>query len=140
MDKSIINTLSKARNVLPSLYSFYPSPVYGAHVRTVGTSRHSTQGGERLSDATDFFVEWKHAWKALEELRRIPEIGGLGIYTDMMFKGVEGDYCMFHIDNRPERIEWVSWRTDRNDSNKYVYLHSDPIMYHNILVDRAKKK
>jgi hypothetical protein len=138
MDANIIYTLADVREALPESHGFYPSPVTRAHVRIRGSSRHSINEGLRLSDATDFFVEWKYAWDAWNEILRNPEIGGAGIYTDMMFKGTEGDYCMFHIDTRPQRIVWMSWREDRHHKNKYVYLTRDPLEYHRLLAGRGK--
>jgi len=138
MDASIIYTISEIRASLPRSHAFTPSPVARAHVRDSGTSRHSTNNGTRLSDATDFFVKWEHAWDTWNAILAHPKVGGAGIYTDMMLKGKEGDYCMFHIDNRPERLVWVSWRRNRHDKNKYVYLTKDPLGYHKIIAERGK--
>lgn len=138
MDARVIRALANARLALPPSHKLNPSPVAAAHVRATGASRHSTQGGHRLSDATDFFCDWAHASRTLQSLRRTPEIGGIGIYTDMIFSGKEGDRCMFHIDCRPERLEWVGWRQSRRDPINYVYLAGDPIEYHLVLAERGR--
>lgn len=137
MNATVILALSKARQAVPASHRMDPSPVPGSHVRKSGTSRHSTFGG-RLSDATDFFTDWAHAWDVHAALQRIPEIGGIGFYTDMMYRGTEGDRAMFHIDTRPERLNWVGWRTDRHSPTVYVYQHRDPLRYHHILATRGK--
>ena len=141
MDAQVILVLSDLREDvgLPLM----PSPIYGAHVRQTGGSRHSIDGGSRLSDATDFFCSWGAAWKYLDAARRHPQIGGIGIYTDMLFnpRGLtpnEGDWAMIHIDLRPAHLEWVGWREDRNSKLKYVSLQNDPLDYHRILAERGK--
>lgn len=137
MSARVILALDSARNALPESHQLRPSPVAGAHVRLTGTSRHSTRNGQRLSDATDFFCDWSHAARVLQALRRVPEIGGIGIYTDMVWGGVDGDRCMFHIDCRPDRLEWVGWRQSRRDAIQYVYLSHEPARYHAILSQRG---
>ena len=139
MDARVIQVLAAVRQRLPRTHRMDPSPVPGAHVRATGTSRHSTQGG-RLSDATDFFMDWQHAWDALIALQAEPRIGGLGIYTDMMWSGREGDRCMFHIDTRPERVEWVAWRVSRDTPTVYVNKARDPLEYHRIIASRGQQR
>lgn len=136
LDFEVIKVLAllRAKTAVPLM----PSPVAGAHVRQVGTSQHSTKGGTRLSQGTDFFVRWKHAAHVLETARSIPEIGGLGFYTDMIYRGKENTYAMFHIDLRKDRIEWLGWREDRNAPTRYVYLGRYPKQYHKLLNDRAR--
>lgn len=97
-----------------------PSPIPEAHVRQSGGSRHSTKGGLRLSDATDFFIPSRPdaIIRLLQAAQRIPEIGGLGIYWDTK------PSVMIHIDGRPERIEWL------RVGGAYIYLHRDPSMYY----------
>lgn len=136
MSAGVIRALANARQTLPGSHRIDPSPVAGAHVRPTGSSRHSTRGGARLSDATDFYTDWDYAAAVLAALRRVPEIGGIGIYTDMMWSGQEGDRAMFHIDTRPDRLEWVGWRESRRDPIQYVYLHRDPERYHQIIAMR----
>jgi hypothetical protein len=136
MDGRVIQALGLIRSQIPDSHEIIPSPVPGAHVRDTGTSRHST-AGNRLSDATDVFMAWPHVWAALQIARRTAWIGGIGLYTDMMLRGREGDYAMLHIDLRPQRLEWVAWRKSRNHPTQYVYLHADPLKYHRIIGNRA---
>lgn len=141
MDAQVILVLSDLREDvgLPLM----PSPIYGAHVRQTGGSRHSIDGGSRLSDATDFFCSWGAAWKYLDAARRHPQIGGIGIYTDMLFnpRGLtpnEGDWAMIHIDLRPAHLEWVGWREDRSKPTQYIYLARSPLDYYKTLAERGR--
>jgi hypothetical protein len=138
MDARVIMALIDAREALPASHAFTPSPVPEGHVRLTGNpaSRHYAGNG-RLSDATDFFVAWPHAWDVLTELQG-QHYGGIGIYTDMMLRGVPGDYCMFHIDLRPNRLLWVGWRDGRDQPTQYVYHNRDPLTYHRLLAERGK--
>lgn len=139
MDGRVIEALSDIRKALPDPYAIIPSPVGGAHVRTSGSvlSRHYVGDG-RLADATDFFMQWDHVWLALQVAQQHPDIGGIGIYTDAMLRGQEGDYAMVHIDLRPQRLQWVAWRQDRDHPTEYVYLLTDPLRYHRILAERGR--
>jgi len=137
MNFRIIQLLSELR-VLSGV-PFFPSPVAGAHVRESGNSRHSTKEGLRLSDATDFFCAWEGAEIVLRKAKRIYGIGGIGIYTDAIFRdSSEGTWCLFHIDARPERLEWVGWRESVKHKTQYVYSHTNPREYHRILAERAR--
>lgn len=106
-----------------------PSPLAAAHVRTQGNSRHSTQGGKRLSDATDSFIPTHSAsiirW--LTTAQRIPAIGGIGLYFDTK------PSVMTHIDARPERLQWIRVEGD------YIYMHRDPSMYFAELAKQLEK-
>lgn len=132
MDFEVIRVLSEIRDRLPASHALVPSPVAGAHVRPSGNSRHSNTGG-RLSDATDFFVRWEHAWDAWAAILRHPEVGGAGIYPNMTWGGVAGDRAMFHIDLRPNRIMWVGYRDATQQGTRYAFLHSDPRTFHRVL-------
>ena len=132
-----------------------PSPVAGAHVRQ-RTRRPGRHNGDRhsvdeifpLSDAGDFFCRWEDAWLFLSAAEKHKDIHGIGIYTDMIFRGTaEGTYAMLHFDCRtlPEEVgfkelEWVGWRESVNNRMKYVYKQYDPVEYHRILGERGKKK
>jgi len=108
-----------------------PSPVEGAHVRhRECSSRHCTRNGKRLSDATDFFVRWEHAPRVLLYATHQGSIGGLGIYDRMMLRGTPGDFCMFHIDTRNDRVCWVG---HGREPVEYVYSHEDPARYHALI-------
>lgn len=132
MDPRILAALSDLRNEVG--LPLYPSPVYGAHIRERGTSRHSVEGG-RLSDATDFFCRWDAAWKYLDAARRHPDIGGIGIYTHTIYRAaLPGDWAMMHIDLRPDTLEWVCHQRP----GIYVYLQSEPLKYHRILGEFAR--
>lgn len=140
MNANVIIALSDIRTEVGR--PLFPSPVAGAHVRHTNTgSRHSTRNGQRLSDATDFFVAWEDAWAYLEAIERHPNINGVGIYTDMLFRaGPEGTWAMFHIDTRPadQKLDWVGWRETRNHSMKYVYKQQRLAEYNHILNTRGK--
>lgn len=113
MGEGIILALNDWRNSLPSSHSMTPSPLYDAHVRQTGTSRHSLEGG-RESDATDVFVSNEYIWDAWLAAQRIPEIGGIGVYLDTK------PSVMFHIDTRPDRLLWVRL------NGEYIYFHREP--------------
>jgi hypothetical protein len=127
MDPSVLNAsieLRKAAGV-----PMTPCPLFGAHVRTEGNSRHSTQGGTRLSDATDFFIP-SHTTsiiRILQVAQRMPEIGGIGLYFDTR------PSVMMHIDCRPERLEWV------RIAGEYIYLHRDAAMYYAEIAAQLEK-
>ena len=140
MDARIIQALSHLRTVVGK--PLYPSPVFGAHIRhSISNSRHSTRNGNRLADATDFFVAWEDAWAYLEAAEAHPDINGIGIYTDMLFgPGAEGTWAMIHIDCRPadSKLDWVGWREDRFHKLKYVYKQNSVAEYNRILNTRGK--
>lgn len=106
-----------------------PSPIPEAHVRTQGASRHSTQGGARLSDATDFFIpsDIQSITSMIQTIQRTPEIGGWGIYYDTK------PSVMIHIDTRPERIEWL------RVGGQYIYAHKDLPMYYAEMAKQLEK-
>ena len=139
MDPSVILTLSDIRTALPDNAFITPSPVPGAHVRDRGTIRHGTDHGRRLSNATDFFMDWGHAWAAWQVILANPNVGGAGIYPDMLWGGQQGARCMFHIDTMPQRMVWVGYRLTPSDSTRYVYLHHEPLKFHKIIAERAKQ-
>lgn len=131
----------------------YPSPLKEAHVRfkkrTPGRFNgdcHSVDEYNPVSTAGDFFCTWEAAWKYLDAAEGHPEIKGIGIYTDMLFKtDTEGDYAMLHFDIRETPhpcpfLHWVGWREHRNAPMQYVYKQFHPIEYHRILSARAKTK
>ena len=140
MDANVILALSDIRTEVGR--PLLPSPVFGAHVRhSVTGSRHSTRDGQRLSDATDFFVAWEDAWAYLETAERHPNINGIGIYTDMLFRdGPEGTWAMIHIDCRPENLkaDWVGWRESRFHKMTYVSKQNNLAKYNRILNTRGK--
>ena len=126
MTETVILALSDLRKT--SGVAMIPSPVEGAHVRHRDCpSRHCTRNGSRLSDATDFFVQWQHAPRVLMCAMHQGSIGGLGIYDRMMLRGVPGDFCMFHIDTRTSPARWVG---HGREPVEYVYAHQDPARYH----------
>ena len=117
----------------------FPSPVYGAHVRhrvrSPGASngdRHATDDDRRLSDATDFFVHWRDAQAYFRAVQRHPKIGGNGVYNRMMLRGTPGDFCMFHVDSRPERVNWVG---DGREPVIYVMETAEPRTYFSLLAE-----
>ena len=141
MDAEVIKALCRVRNRLPRGHTWTPSPLPRGHVREEPSgSRHSTQGGNRLSDATDGFVRWPHLWRWWTELQREPALGGIGVYVDMIWNNTFRERPMLHIDCRTDRILWVAWRDDRNDSINYTYLHSDPARFFELLAERHHGK
>lgn len=141
LDMTVIAALFEIRNVLPISHSIIPSPIYGAHVRhDMSTSRHSTHNRTKLSCATDVFMKWEHVWSAITLVQNHPHIGGLGIYTDNMLKGVRGDYAMLHLDTRPKENfrQWVGWRYPNETNLRYTYYNSDPKGFFELLVTRGK--
>lgn len=138
MDSAVITALQQVRSVLPDSHVIIPSPIARAHVRhEVSGSRHSTREGTRLSDATDFFMEWRHVWRAWMHAQRNPLIGGIGIYTDMLWAGQQGKLAMMHIDLREERLVWVAWRESPRHDMQYCYLINEPIRFHRLITERA---
>ena len=136
MNPSVLFALFALRERMPPGAAFFPSPLPGAHVRDSGTSRHSIAGG-RLSDATDFFVEWSWAFRVWMEAIRMDEIGGLGIYTDMVWKQ-PGRFAMFHIDTRPDQTLWLGWREGGvGTALEYVYFDKEPRKFMDLLAARA---
>ena len=109
--------------------SMTPSPIKEAHVRTSGGSRHSTMGGERMSDASDLFIA-STATAASQVLRtalRVPAIGGFGLYFDTK------PSVMIHVDARPERLLWI--RVD----GTYIYEPNDPAFFYRELANQLEK-
>lgn len=134
MDASVITALAAVRDSLPRDHAMTPSPVPAAHVRHIGSSRHSTQGGTRLSDATDVFMPggWKQALAAWQAAQRVPEIGGIGFYLDKWLGSPGNITPMLHIDCRPDRLLWVCL------GNQYIYLHSNPEQFFLMMARAAK--
>ena len=136
MDARVIESLNRVRERLPANHAWTPSPVARGHVRDEeSTSRHSAAG--RLADATDGFVRWNHLWRWWIELQRDPEIGGIGVYPDMIWDGTFRARPMIHIDTRPERVLWVAVRDSRDDSMRYTTLLSEPLSFFEHLATRA---
>lgn len=135
MDARVILALSVMRDSLPNDHAIKPSPIIGAHVRQHGTSRHSTQGGTRLSDATDFYIPggWKQALAAWQEAQRVEDIGGIGIYLNRWLGSPDAITPMMHIDTRPNRLLWVCH--DGIGGEEYVYLHSNPRRFFTLLAE-----
>lgn len=141
MSARVVYALAEARSQLPPGYAITPSPVARGHVRhEQGGGQHNTNNRARLSTATDVYMRWAHVWLAWEVLQRIPEIGGLGIYTDMLWAGSQGRRAMLHIDTRADRLVWAAWREGPRSTMHYIYLHDDPIGYHRVLAERAKER
>ena len=138
MHPKVIRLLARWRDAAG--VPMYPSPVERAHVRHEASgSRHSTNNGERLSDATDVFLSWNGFWPALAVLEQESEAGGIGLYTDMLYRGdAPGAWVMVHVDTRPERLKWVAYRDSESEPLVYVYEADEPQRYHRILAERGK--
>lgn len=101
-----------------TLVPMWPSKLFGAHVRHDGTSRHSTQGGARLADATDMHVKaHKDMLKVLVALEANDFVGGIGLYFDT-------NTPMIHMDRRPGRVIWL------RVAGEYIYRHKDPVRFY----------
>jgi len=125
MDPELVVKLDRLRDAIGS--PLHPSPVWKAHVRYTGTSRHSLYvTHDRISDATDFFVDWDALWLA-QDLARKFFSGGIGIYLDVEYRG--RPWPMMHCDLRPEPLRWV------RENGVYTYLHQSPAEYHSILAE-----
>jgi hypothetical protein len=140
MDANVLLALSDLRTTVGK--PLMPSPVFGAHVRHSSSgSRHATRDGRRLSDATDFFIAWEDAHAYMEAAEAHPNINGIGIYTDMLFRnGPEGTWAMMHIDCRPANLkaDWVAWRESRFHKLVYVSKQRNLAEYNRILNTRGK--
>lgn len=140
MQADLIQTLADVRRVLPTNYTMTPSPLLRAHVREYGGSRHSTNGGLRLSDATDIFMQWDTIWGAWQEMLQDPRIGGIGLYVDSYMGNPSKTRPMFHIDLRPERVMWVCWKVRPHSDPTYTFHHRDPLTFHRILAERGLER
>lgn len=138
MSADVILSLALVRDRLPATHKMYPSPLLGAHVRSSGASQHSTNGGAKLSCATDCFMEsWRHLLDFLIEAQRCEEIGGIGLYTNK-WRGTKGNITpMFHIDTRDARVLWIC--CDTANGEEYIYFHRDPVRYFAELTKIATK-
>ncbi len=110
MTAGIVLEQNKLRERMPDDYVMTPSPVTRAHVR-IGKkgdiSRHSLQGGIRLSDATDTFMhDWYQALQVWREAKSL-DFGGIGIYFTRWIYTPDNIQPMFHFDMRPNRLRWV---------------------------------
>ena len=131
MSPAVIEALVDLRDALPADHVINPSPVWQAHVRYSGTSRHSLElgGSARHSDATDVFLAWRHVWLAWALAQRIQDIGGIGLYLDTHLDGKSRP--MLHIDTRPERLLWVRYTIQGEP--RYVYLHREPATFFSVI-------
>ena len=134
MAAEIILAVSEVRDALPADHTMQPSPLFGAHVRASGNSRHSTKGSMRLSDATDIFMlSWEHALAAWQEAQRHQGIGGIGFYVSKWLGSPNQITPMLHFDSRPERLLWVCRKNPTTGSDQYIYLHSEPALFFKVL-------
>ena len=102
----------------------WPSQLFDAHVRPSGNSRHSTEDGERLSDATDMHVKTiEQMLAAMNAAEQINEIGGIGIYFNT-------NTPLIHIDMRPTRLVWVCTR-----NGEYIYRENNRSKFYQVLTD-----
>lgn len=101
----------------------WPSSLLAAHVRPNGTSRHSTQGGTRLSYATDLHVNSiGRMIKVMNFAESIPAIGGIGIYFNT-------NTPMVHIDKRPNRLVWLCYENEQGETI-YLYRENDAVKFY----------
>lgn len=141
MDARVIEALQRGRAKLPAQFAMHPSPLPRAHVRDTGDSQHSTQGGTRLSTATDFFMKWDTVWDAWAVFLADPEVGGVGIYVDTWLGDDSITRPMLHVDARPERLMWVCWRKGGKDGRiVYTYHHQEPRLFHRMLAERGMER
>lgn len=130
MDANLFHELFKLRSNVPSWCGMTPSPIIEAHVRQEGTSRHSTENGMRLSDATDLFVSWKALWPIFKMAQQL-SFGGIGLYLDTQLGGKE--MPMIHLDMRDNRLVWVRY------NGVYYYYDNDPIEFFRVLSAYGKR-
>lgn len=131
MNPELLHEVFELRSRVSSAGAMTPSPLHDAHVRATGSSRHSTNNGQRLSDATDLFVaSWTGLWEVWREAQRLG-FGGIGVYADTRIAGKPRP--MVHLDMRPERVLWL-----RHSGAQYVYYNSDPIAFFRAVADHCK--
>lgn len=110
MNANVILELNRLRERCPNDYAMTPSPLSRAHVRTGNpndTSRHSTQGGKRLSDATDIFMDnFIHALYCWNEAKTM-DFGGIGLYFTKWIGSRDNVKPMLHFDMREIRVRWI---------------------------------
>ncbi len=100
----------------------WPSALAAAHVREDGNSRHSTQSGTRLSDATDMHVS--SYYKMIEVMLyadNIDAIGGIGIYFNT-------NTPMLHLDMREGSLLWLCTK-----NGEYIYRENDIVKFYDAL-------
>ncbi len=131
LDGAFILELQSFREKLG--HSVFPSPHPDAFARLTGsyTSRHSAV--DRLANAGDVFPDCHIAEAFLTALRT--SFGGIGIYLDTEYKGIE--WPMLHLDLRPMNEQAIWIRETINGVQKYTtfYPHRDP----DVLRDIFKK-
>lgn len=119
MDAAVLEELFAVRSA--SGIPMRPSGLLAAHVRERGNSRHSTRGGERLSDATDINVGTLDGLASVfRHAQRRERIGGIGLYFDT-------NEPMFHIDCRATRLVWL------RHNGEYHYEVNDPAHFYGLL-------
>ena len=129
MNSNVILALAKIRAMLPSGAAMNPSPLFAGHVRFDSHGRHSAD--DRLSDATDVFIDWQYLWPALLAAQQVNEIGGIGIYLDTHYDSKEL-HPMIHLDCRPGRMMWIRFE------DVYTYYHYEPIKFFRLLAEHGK--
>jgi len=129
LDLRLMHELFRLRESVPSSHFMTPSPIFGAHIRNEGNSRHSTKMGTRQSDATDLFMpNWKVAFAIWNRAIQM-NFGGIGLYTDTQLGGKK--MPMIHLDMRDDRLMWV-----RDAVYGYVYFQNDPKTFFKILAQQ----
>lgn len=124
MDAKVIILMDELQS-FNSKFSMVPSPECDSHVRNSNTrNRHDICNGNRLSDATDFFMDWDVLRKFYDAAIKHPNLGGLGLYFDSELYGE--NLPMVHIDCRSDRVMWIRHRPDPNKDSIYVYQHKNP--------------
>lgn len=109
-----------------------PSSLLGAHVRSDGNSQHSTQGGTRLSTATDIQVSSiSRMVSVMNYAEQLPSIGGIGIYFDT-------NKPLIHIDSRKGRLVWIARKNEKGE-REYIYRENDSIKFYKTLAEEIKK-
>lgn len=140
MNVDIFEALFDVRSDLPKDHGIYPSPLVEAHIRWNDPgSRHNLNKGERLSDATDFFVKREHAKRVWATILTHSEITGLGIYQNSLYNGEKDKYTMFHVDTRPQEFMsmWVATRESSEDSFEYYGYLSDTKEFFKSLAEKG---
>lgn len=120
----------------------HPSPLARGHVRwETSGSRHSADGGRRLSDGVDVFVggksPWSSVWYIMTQAERMWEWGGIGFYVDTLYDNQPRP--MLHLDLRPDRLKWVRYRPTPAVGAVYVYHNRQPAQYHEVIAHAAQR-
>ena len=126
-EPALIYSLSKLRKILGS--KMYPSPTPGALARSNGSKTSQHYAVDRLSTASDVFIEGA-PFEIFSKIMYSKLFTGIGIYRNT--KGPDGKpWVMFHLDIRKREFPFIWFvhklydRDTREISDCYRYLQND---------------